>query len=95
MTKYSKEARDKQVKDAFNWFHKTKDTSGSTRPGERPAWFYHHQPDEFVQKLEKQIPMGRMAKPDEYKAAVVFLLSEASSYMTGHNMVMDGGRSIW
>ena len=62
MTKYSKEARDKQVKDAFNWFHKTKDTSGSTRPGERPAWFYHHQPD-----VKEQFAGMPFTKEDAFK----------------------------
>lgn len=59
-----------------------------------PGGVFNNQPEEFVTRLEKLIPLGRMASPDEYKSAVVFLCSEASSYMTGQNIVMDGGRSV-
>jgi len=60
-----------------------------------PGGVYANQDDEFVAKLTNHIPMNRMAKKDEYKAAVVFLVSEASSYMTGANMIIDGGRTCW
>lgn len=60
-----------------------------------PGGVYVNQPDEFVQKLTNLIPLGRMAQRDEYRGAVQFLCSDASSYMTGQNIVMDGGRSAW
>ncbi len=60
-----------------------------------PAGVYNDQPPEFVKRLSNLIPMGRMAEPDEYKAAVVFLVSEASSFMTGANIIIDGGRTCW
>ena len=60
-----------------------------------PGGVYTDQPGEFVTKLANLIPMGRMAKRDEYKAAVLFLISEASSYMTGSNLIIDGGRTCW
>jgi len=59
-----------------------------------PGGVYNGQADAFVTRLAGLIPMGRMARREEYRAAVQFLCSDASSYMTGQNIVMDGGRSI-
>jgi NAD(P)-dependent dehydrogenase (short-subunit alcohol dehydrogenase family) len=59
-----------------------------------PGGVYAGQPEEFVARLADLIPMGRMATLDEYKAAIVFLCSQASSYMTGQNIVIDGGRTV-
>jgi len=60
-----------------------------------PGGVYTSQPAEFVQRLSGLIPMGRMANVGEYQAAIVFLCSDASSYMTGTNLVIDGGRTCW
>ena len=60
-----------------------------------PGGIYQGHDKEFVKKLTNLIPLGRMAHEDEYKAAVVFLVSDASSYMTGANISLDGGRTIW
>jgi NAD(P)-dependent dehydrogenase (short-subunit alcohol dehydrogenase family) len=53
------------------------------------------QDDVFISKLTNLIPLKRMARNNEYQAALIFLLSDASSYMTGTNLIMDGGRSSW
>ncbi len=60
-----------------------------------PGGVYVNQSSEFVSKLENLIPMARMANREEYREAVQFLCSNASSYMTGQNIVIDGGRSVW
>ncbi|MDA8912452.1 SDR family oxidoreductase [Pseudomonadales bacterium] len=60
-----------------------------------PGGVLNGQNDEFVQKLNELIPIKRMASNDEYRSAVQFLCSDASAYMNGQNIVMDGGRSAW
>ncbi|WP_443640324.1 SDR family oxidoreductase [Candidatus Njordibacter sp. Uisw_039] len=60
-----------------------------------PGGVYNGQSEEFVLRLTSLIPSGRMANRDEYRAAVQFLCSNASSYLNGQNIVMDGGRSVW
>jgi NAD(P)-dependent dehydrogenase (short-subunit alcohol dehydrogenase family) len=60
-----------------------------------PASVYDGQPGHLVENLSQRIPLGRMSHRDEFKGALLFLVSDASSYMTGHNLILDGGRSIW
>jgi NAD(P)-dependent dehydrogenase (short-subunit alcohol dehydrogenase family) len=53
------------------------------------------QDEEFKEKFNRKVPMQRMGNPDELGGALVFLLSSASSYMTGHNLILDGGFTKW
>ena len=56
---------------------------------------FNGQPAEFVARAASRIPMARMANTDEYEGAIVFLCSDASSFMTGANLVVDGGKTCW
>jgi len=55
---------------------------------------YNNQSKQFVKKISKLIPLGRMAKKNEYESTIAFLISDASSYITGATIVSDGGRTI-
>ena len=60
-----------------------------------PGGVYKKHNKKFVEQLSQRIPLGRMAKSYELNGAIIYLCSNASSFVTGHNLVVDGGRTIW
>lgn len=60
-----------------------------------PGGIFRNQPKKFVLRYENKTPLGRMATEDDFRGAVAFLASDMSCYMTGQNLVVDGGWGIW
>lgn len=60
-----------------------------------PGGVYDGQPQIFVESYCNRVPMGRMASPDDIVGSVAFLASDASAYVTGQNLVVDGGLTLW
>ena len=59
-----------------------------------PGGVFNNQPKNFLNKVSKLIPMGRLAKKGEYEPSILYLISDASSYMNGAVVSLDGGRTI-
>jgi NAD(P)-dependent dehydrogenase (short-subunit alcohol dehydrogenase family) len=60
-----------------------------------PGGIYDNQPKIFTNNYKKKTPMKRMGKPEEIAGPVIFLASDASSYITGHVLMVDGGWTVW
>lgn len=60
-----------------------------------PGGVWRDQPEAFYQRYVTRTPLARMAKEEDFKGAIAYLTSDLSSYVTGHNLVVDGGWTVW
>jgi NAD(P)-dependent dehydrogenase (short-subunit alcohol dehydrogenase family) len=60
-----------------------------------PGGVENGQPEDFLKEVNKRIPMGRMANANEYQGTLLWMLSDASSYLNGAIVPVDGGRTAW
>ncbi len=60
-----------------------------------PGPVLQNQPKSLLKNLKKNIPLGRLALKSEYKSSIKFLVNKDSSFITGQNLIIDGGRTVW
>lgn len=60
-----------------------------------PGGVFRSQPETFVQRYEARTPLGRMATEDDFRGVVAYLASDLSKYVTGQNLLVDGGWGVW
>jgi NAD(P)-dependent dehydrogenase (short-subunit alcohol dehydrogenase family) len=60
-----------------------------------PGGVWRNQPKKFVERYESRTPLARMATEEDFKGVVAYLASDLSAYVTGQNIVVDGGWTVW
>lgn len=60
-----------------------------------PGGVYRQQPEAFVERYLARTPLGRMAVEEDFKGAIAYLATGLSAYVTGQNLLVDGGWTAW